>query len=326
MSGTTLDHALEPDATEVRERAALWLMDRRDREGWSSDDQAALDAWLEQSAAHRVAYLRVEAAWRRTDRLAALRRPTSEDAEKKRSIRLRTVGGIVAAVVCVAAAIATNYYTRPTEEIYATSIGSHKSVNLGDGSKIELNTDTVLRAAVDTRYRTVWLDRGEAYFQITRDQAHPFVVMVGDRRVMVLGTKFVVRRDADHLEVAVVEGRVRLESADGRLGAPVLLIPGDDVVAPANTLFMTRKTTHQLADELGWRRGVLVFDHTALGDAAAEFNRYNRKKLIVADQSVARMTIDGTFQANNTDDFAHLMQAVFGLHVEKRADETVISR
>jgi transmembrane sensor len=326
MSGTTLDHALEPDATEVRERAALWLMDRRDCEDWSADDQAALDTWLEQSVAHRVAYLRVEAAWRRTDRLAALRRPTADEAEKKRSIWMRTVGGVAAIAVCAFVAVAANYSMRPAEQIYATSVGGHKSVSLGDGSKVELNTDTVLRAAVNTRYRTVWLDRGEAYFQIARDRTHPFAVMVGDRRVMVLGTKFIVRRDGDHLEVAVVEGRVRLEPADGGAGSPILLTPGDDVVAPANALFMTRKTTHQLADELGWRHGVLVFDHTTLGDAAAEFNRYNREKLIVADRSVARMTIDGTFQANNIGDFAHLMQTVFGLHVESRAEETVISR
>ena len=89
---------------------------------------------------------------------------------------------------------------------------------------------------------------------------------------------------------------------------------------------MTRKTMHELADKLGWRHGVLVFDHTTLGEAAAEFNRYNKNKLIVADQSAARMAIDGTFQADNVSDFTHLMQAVLELHIEKRGEDTVISR
>lgn len=320
-------HDNAASATDTRERAAAWLMECRDREDWNEEDQAELDAWLAESPAHRVAYLRVEAAWRRTDRLAALRRPATEQAAKPRIARPRLVGAVGAMAVAGVLSIgAANYFMRPSEKIYATSIGGHESVKLTDGSKIELNTDTVLRAAVDTRYRTVWLERGEAFFQIAHDDAHPFIVMVGDRRVTVLGTKFMVRRDTDRLEVAVVEGRVRLEAVDGKTQSSALLISGDDVVAPANALLLTRKTSRELTDKLGWRHGVLVFDHTTLGNAAAEFNRYNRQKLVVADLSAAHMTIDGTFQADNIGDFAHLMQAMFGLHVAKRGEETVISR
>jgi transmembrane sensor len=325
MSGAIHDDAT--GATDTRERAAAWLMERRDREDWNEKDQAELDAWLAQSPAHRVAYLRVEAAWRRTDRLAALRRPAIEQAAEPRTVRPRLVGAVVAMAIAGVLGIgAARYFLHPSEKIYATAIGGHESVKLDDGSNIELNTDTVLRAAVDTRYRTVWLDRGEAFFQIVHNQELPFIVMVGDRRVTVLGTKFMVRRDTDRLEVAVMEGRVRLEAAGGKTQSPALLTSGDDVVAHANALLLTRKTARQLTDKLGWRRGVLVFDHTTLGDAVAEFNRYNRQKLVVADLSAAHMTIDGTFQADNIGDFAHLMQAMFGLHVATRGEETVISR
>ena len=61
-------------ADEIEEQAADWLQ-RRHFWNWTDGDQAALDAWLAQSPAHLVAYLRLESALGRTDRLAALRAP-----------------------------------------------------------------------------------------------------------------------------------------------------------------------------------------------------------------------------------------------------------
>jgi transmembrane sensor len=78
--------------------------------------------------------------------------------------------------------------------------------------------------------------------------------------------------------------------------------------------------------ELGWRHGVVVFDHTTLADAAAEFNRYNRKKLIVTDPSVARLKIGGTFQTTNTNQLTQLARDIFGLTTEDRGQDIVISR
>src|SRR6185437_8462425 len=51
--------------------ASAWLA-RRDGNGWSAHDQLQLDAWLQEAIAHRVAYLRLDAAWRQSDRLKAL--------------------------------------------------------------------------------------------------------------------------------------------------------------------------------------------------------------------------------------------------------------
>jgi transmembrane sensor len=56
---------------EIELIASTWLA-RRDGEAWSAHDQVQLDAWLQESTAHRVAYLRLDAAWRQSDRLKAL--------------------------------------------------------------------------------------------------------------------------------------------------------------------------------------------------------------------------------------------------------------
>ncbi len=91
----------ELNAHDVKTLAADWR-DRRDREDWSEGDQASLDSWLAQSSAHMIAYLRVDAAWARADRLGALhggpaRRKTAAIAPRARnlSILFRTVAATV---------------------------------------------------------------------------------------------------------------------------------------------------------------------------------------------------------------------------------------
>jgi transmembrane sensor len=59
------------DSIQIEEIAAGWLA-RRDGDGWSAADQAAMTEWLDASMAHRVAYIRLEAAWQRARRLKAI--------------------------------------------------------------------------------------------------------------------------------------------------------------------------------------------------------------------------------------------------------------
>jgi transmembrane sensor len=89
---------------------------------------------------------------------------------------------------------------------------------------------------------------------------------------------------------------------------------------------VTKTSPQRLQNDLGWRRGVLVFKHTSLAAAAAEFNRYNQQKLMVADAASARLTINGTFRTVDVDAFVDVAQDILRLHVERRGDETVISR
>ena len=65
---------------------------------------------------------------------------------------------------------------------------------------------------------------------------------------------------------------------------------------------ITEKPVQEIANELAWRRGVLVFDNATLGDVVAEINRYNRQKLVISDADAAQLKIVGTFR---TDDAYH---------------------
>ncbi|HSZ73292.1 MAG TPA: FecR domain-containing protein [Rhizomicrobium sp.] len=321
-----MEYPTDIDARAAKAKAAEWR-DREDREDWSEEDQAALDAWLAESPANMVAYLRVDAAWNRADRLSALRTPSRN--------ALAVLGGRLASFMRAALGLvvlggvgfaAWHYFVPPGGQVFATALGSHRIIKLADGSRIELNTDTVARVDVTATRRLVSLEKGEAYFEIVHDPMHPLVVLAGKQRITDLGTKFSVRANADQIRIALVEGRAQFDTTDGHVEPPVLLTPGDVLVKSASAIVVTRETARNLADELSWRHGMLVFLHTPLADVARELNRYNNEKIVIADASVGRLTINGSFPATNVLSLTDTARDVFGLRVEKRGDEVVISR
>jgi transmembrane sensor len=198
-------------------------------------------------------------------------------------------------------------------------------VPLADGSRVELNTSTRLRAKVSHDRRIVWLDRGEAYFEVAHDASRPFVVYAGARRITVLGTKFLVRREGEGVEVAVVEGRVRVDPIRQQRARPAVLTRGDLALAKGEATLLAPPSIQKVETELSWREGMLVFDRSTLADAVTEFNRYNRRKLVVEGDAAANVRIGGSFEAQNIDAFARLLQQAFGLSVKDDGEEIVIS-
>jgi len=314
------------NAAEVEASASLWL-EQRDFGDWSEQAQKELDVWLAQSWENRVAFWRLDAAWNRTERLAALRRPADEPAPVSRRPVMPIVMGIAAAfaIVAMLGVAASHFIARPADKIYATAIGGRETVKFADGTRIELNTDTVLRMRMTTAERTVWLEKGEAYFEVKHDAAHPFTVITGSNRVTDLGTKFAIRRDAGRLHLALLEGRVRFGAVKGQAQS-VLLAPGDTVTATEDSISVTKEPMQALTDALSWRHGVLSFDNALLSDVVSEFNRYNSEKIVVADPAAASMTITGTFRTDNVEAFIGTVQRVFQLHIARHGESIVISR
>jgi len=312
-------------AGQIEAQAAAWL--RRRQGEWNDARQTEFDAWLAQTSAHQVAFWRLEAAWERGSRLEALRNtPMPSRAEPQRPGWLRFTK-MAAAVIAVAAIGATAYLaTRTGDAVYATALGERKVVTLGDGSRIELNTDTSLRIAANATERKVILERGEAFFQIVHDGTHPFTVIARGHRITDLGTKFTVREGRDSLQVTLVEGSAEIApAAAADRDHSIVLKPGEVAVATAASIAVLKKPAAELNDEMAWRRGMLIFDRTTLADAAAEFNRYNDTKLVIADRSIAKQTIGGKFSTADVSGFVEIMQQLMGLRVERRGRDFVIS-
>jgi transmembrane sensor len=306
---------------DIEQVAAQWI-NRAESSQWTAQDQRQLDAWLGQDTAHRVAWLRLKSVWDRADRLAAVRGVQSPRTRRWAS----PVRWSAAAAVAMLAVLLNMPWWGPGIR-YTTEVGGREVVALSDGSRVELNTHTELRAQVDPSLRHVWLDKGEAFFDVKPDPAHPFVIHAGDHKVVVLGTKFSVRQERERLEVAVLEGKVRVEPMVAKPGRPPVIVQGGGLLysKPAGTLVAVN-AQDKVQRSLSWRHGTLEFDQSTLADVAAQFNRYNEKQLVLMDPETAHMRVGGSFDAVGVDAFARLLATGFNLRVETHGDQIRVSQ
>ncbi|HVP84973.1 MAG TPA: FecR domain-containing protein [Rhizomicrobium sp.] len=326
MSNDTQAAAQTLSHDAIEQRAAEFLIAHLHDPDWTAQKQAELDAWLAESVDHEVAYLRLEAGWNGADRLSILRAapplPVRSSPRFEGNKRFHA-----AAVVLLCAGIGGAIYAtdkQPQDQVFATPVGGRESITLADGSQIELNTNTELRLPQGSRQAV--LVKGEAYFQIKHDPAKPFTLDAGDHRVIDLGTKFVVRRKETRLEVTLVEGSARVETAPGSAHPQsAVLAPGDVAVATNDDLKVTRKPAAMLADTLSWRSGFVTFHHTTLSQAAAELNRYNSEQIVITDDAAAHRVFGGKFRTTDSERFADVAGTALGLHVEHRGNDIVIS-
>ncbi|UQV46732.1 FecR domain-containing protein [Janthinobacterium lividum] len=317
--------------TQIEARAADWIAERdHSAESWPQERQQALDAWLKASTVHRVAFLRLDHAWRRADRLRALQASSAPLAAGQpqrarwawlaRPPVYRAAAGLC--LTLLALELVTDFGGSRTMQTYATARGQRESVALADGSRLTLNTATQLRTAVTPQAREVWLDQGEAFFDIAHDAQRPFVIHAGQQTVTVLGTKFSLFLEGDSLRVAVLEGRVQVKTARS---SPTVLARDEAAVADVSNVLVTKKSSQQLNAGLSWLQGKLVFDQVSLADAARQFNRYGRKQLVIEDDATARIAMGGVFDADNVEAFARLLHVGLGLNVRTVGNEIRVS-
>jgi transmembrane sensor len=335
---------------EIEQRAAAFLA-RRDGGDWSQADADELRQWMESSVAHRVALLRLEAVWEQARKLKTLaaglpaavvpaagewqKSPFFADevpARTKRGSQLRRFAAAAALVVAVGASI--HFYKDRSEDQYVTPIGGLATVPLSDGSNVTLNTTTKIRLEFTPDRREVRLDRGEAFFVVAKDTGRPFVVSVADKRIIAVGTRFSVRRDGDDVRVEVAEGKVRVQSgpegphlaAQSAGDADVLLTPGGIAKTSTDGIVVQERKISDVEDDLTWRQGYLTFRDSLLSDVVAQFNRYNTRKLRIADEGTGTIRISGTFRAQNSDAFVRIMSDGFGVRARSLGDETILGK
>jgi transmembrane sensor len=329
----------------IEQRAAEWLA-RREFNAWSGEDETALQAWLAADIGHRVAFLRLQAAWAESDRLQALAAgwrqagppprgywttPAGERIEltsraPPRRSRLPPIAA--AAVLVIACTLATGLgwrsYNRVDSAQYSTALGATDTLPLADGSQAILASDSRIDVRLSRRQRHIALGQGEAFFSVAKDPDRPFVVAAGGHDVVAVGTRFSVRRDGPDLRVVVTEGTVRLES-HGRSARPASLLPAGSVALVRGDDVLVRSVALDDAERLlDWRQGLLAFRDTTLAEAVAEFNRYNPRKLAIGDAEAGALRIGGSFRADNATAFVRLLEQGFPVRADASGDHIVL--
>lgn len=205
---------------------------------------------------------------------------------------------------------------------YETAQGERQVVTLADGSEVHLNANSSLEypAQFGDGKRSVIL-RGEAYFKVVKDSAHPFEVTAGGIVVSVLGTEFNFSAYAidSAASVSLVEGAVRAEG----LGSSQILAPSEQLNFDL-TSEVVSKSTFSPHDATAWLSGGLVFDRTPLSRVAKVMERQFGIAVRFEKQDLKAFTISGRFDDPTPELVLASVTAAKGLRYKKVSEQEVL--
>lgn len=248
------------------------------------------------------------------------RRPTHG-----RPRRWLPIGAGIAATLAVAVFLRVFHAPEIPVVPYATS-DKIESVQLPDGSSIQLDLETAVAVRIGEGRRDVEMQQGRAMFNVARDADRPFVVSAGAGTVTVFGTQFEVQRQGEVVAVTLLEGAVGIATASGKADARSLrLVPGQRATyAPATSSWSVE--TADAAALTSWSQGFHVFGATPLRDALAEINRYSDVKLALADPALGVLAVSGSYKLGDGRAVSEALPFALPVKAEERDGNIVISK
>lgn len=302
------------NAHTIEDQAADWIA-RLDRYGEKPEILSALDAWLAEDTRRHGAFIRAEAAFRLLgeELCSTAFQEHPEYCETHTVWTRRSFLGGTAGVL--AASIAGGLIWFDGAERYTTVVGEVRRVPLADGSVAVINTNSTLRADFQPEIRAIEVKNGEAWFQVARNPARPFVVQADRVRVRAVGTAFSVRRYEGSVDVRVTEGVVETWM-EGAEAAAVRLKSGQQALFVENAeIAVSSSNAAEIDRSLAWRSGQIDLAGETVEDAIAEFNRYNGRKIVLADKAIAHEPLFGVFRVDDPVGFTTAIHHGFNVPI-----------
>jgi transmembrane sensor len=255
-------------------QAAAWFVRRLNAPG-DVQQEAAFRHWREACPGHAAAYAAIERIWATSALLPA--KPAVA------SSRRRLLRGAVAAGVAGLAG-GTGLLMLPAHPLaqWRTARGETRRLALPDASVAEMSADTALDTAFSLAERRLRLLGGEAFFQVAADASRPFVVEAAGGGTTALGGAFGVACGEDGARVVVTDGAVEV-----RAGGGTVQVGAGQCLRYRAEGPLGRPGAANLAQDLAWRQGRLVFHARPLGQVAQALRHWGAGTVLVMDGALA---------------------------------------
>lgn len=223
------------------------------------------------------------------------------------------------ALLCVLAAALffSGYYTsRNSSALLATNVsvpvGQRTEITLSDGTTVWLNSNSSLNVPEngDGSSRNVVID-GEAYFEVSHDPKHPFIVNTGKYQVKVLGTKFNVSayNNSPEFSTRLFEGAVEVMSlADSSL---VTLKPNEEATLSADGKLMKSRFFDEDGAPL-WIKGIYFFENADYATIFRKMEEYYKVRIDVRNPEILNYRCTCKFRQE--DGLRHVLKALQQIH------------
>lgn len=317
----TQDTLSEAEYDAITDAAAHWCM-RLHAADCSAQERQAFEQWHAAHPLHAFEYEAMLEIWEVAEHLprpeSAQVRPIGNPLKSWRHYAL--AASVCALALPLGAFAGWNLGWLPNSYQRFASTDTVRHVTLGDGSQIELNLNTELTFSNFKDERRVTLKKGEAFFEVSHDLSHPFIVKAGDGRIRVTGTRFNVWLYEDQVKVNLIEGSVLVTSNSQLSGDGLRLGPSMQARYKHGDYMPQISQTYANDSSLAWRNGKLVLDNLALKEALPLINRYLDKPLMLGENSVGDIRVGGIYNVKELNSLVSSLPKVLPVYLTRNKE------
>lgn len=315
---------------KIDEIAARWFLRMRESD-IAPSEQLTFEQWLTANPAHQQAYAELASTWAQTDSsenlqnmVTAIKQKNSlENSNRQKKLNQQLINAALGCVLGISALFGFKQYqvwqAAPVMQMAASNpVGQITSQTLEDGSKITLSANSALQVTYYRHQRLIKLERGEAIFEVSKDESRPFIVNTDHAKITVLGTRFAVNKLSYLTRVSVDHGRVKIESQQPQ--ASLTLTNGQ--VAEVATLRAPQQVKLNAANAFGFAQGKLSFDRANFVEIAETLSRYRAIPLEV--QGNVKAEITAIVQTKDAEQFIQGLPNIANVQVLQNQHHTLI--
>lgn len=281
-------------------------------------EATALKNWRESTEENEALFQELKATWE----LGAQLEVAVPDASKAHEAFIQTLSqrkqqgwsmlgmsrsawiGIAAGVAALFVVLVMQNNVRQTTQLEYIAGNTAQTVTLPDASVVTLRANSIIKLAPDfAQNRTLQL-HGAAFFDVQRDESHPFTVMAGESFTHVLGTSFSIDARTQVVQLEVTSGRVAFGS---------LIQPEQVICTKSEAALLADGTATKLLEPMpnsqSWRTHQFTFDHTALTDVVATLSDYFQQPIVLGNPALANCRISAQFETEELDEILEVLEA-----------------
>jgi len=299
--------ARDSASTRAMDQALDWLIVL---DSPSEAQSREFHAWLAADPRNAEAFAMAQAVWNGPQ--VAQCAQTLDSAKRKVSVlgRLRPHWKpLASAAVLLLGLFSFSNLPMRLQADHLTVVGERQRLQLEDGSKVLLNTNSAFSSTINDQQRVARLFQGEAYFEVAANRGLPLEIDAGPVTASVRDTSFAVRYLDGVAQVRVQRGDVDLRSAHS--DARVRLSAGESIRIGPNGFDQPARLDP--ATDLAWVQGRLVFENCPLNQVLAELRRYYPGWIINNNEQLANVSVTGNYRLDQPLDvvrsLAHITSA-----------------
>ncbi|KAB0495419.1 FecR family protein [Pseudomonas moorei] len=295
------------DSADAMDQALDWLIVLDDP---SEEQTRQFHQWLAADPAHADAFAKAQAIWNGQPVTQCAQSLATPLAKVTVISRLRPhCKALATAAVLILGLFSFSNLPMRLQADHLTVVGERQRLQLEDGSKVLLNTNSAFSSTINDQQRVARLYQGEAYFEVQPHEGQPLEIDAGLVTASVRDTAFAVRYLDGVTQVRVQRGDVDLRAT--RDDERVRLSAGESIRIGPNGF--DRPARLNAATDLAWVQGRLVFENCPLSQVLAELRRYYPGWIINNNEQLANVSVTGNYRLDQPLDavrsLAHITSA-----------------